>query len=99
MFTYVMTQPDPYEVTLTVYDDCGCETVFTRTAFEIQIEISVVIVPLLVHGVVIELGHLIQILLVNIEKPFPVGHFDQFYHLIKQAREVPGPLSHCFSSM
>lgn len=41
MFTYVMTQPDPYEVTLTVYDDCGCETVFTKEVFVNPVKLKI----------------------------------------------------------
>ncbi|MBO4327835.1 MAG: gliding motility-associated C-terminal domain-containing protein [Bacteroidales bacterium] len=41
VFTYVMVQPDPYEVTLTVYDDCGCETVFTKEVYVNPVKLKI----------------------------------------------------------
>lgn len=47
VFTYIQTQPDPYEVTLTVYDDCGCETIFTKEVWvnPVKLKIPTVFTP------------------------------------------------------
>ena len=41
VFTYVETKPDPYEVTLTVYDTCGCETIFTKEVFVNPVKLKI----------------------------------------------------------
>lgn len=47
MFTYIQTQTEPYTVTLTVYDDCGCETVFTKEVWvnPVKLKIPTVFTP------------------------------------------------------
>lgn len=47
VFTYIQTQPDPYSVTLSVYDDCGCETVFTKEVWvnPVKLKIPTVFTP------------------------------------------------------
>ena len=41
VFTFVETKPEPYEVTLTVTDDCGCETVFTKEVFVNPVKLKI----------------------------------------------------------
>ena len=41
VFTYVETKPDPYEVKLTVTDDCGCETTFTKEVFVNPVKLKI----------------------------------------------------------
>lgn len=47
VFTYIQTQTEPYTVTLTVYDDCGCETVFTKEVWvnPVKLKIPTVFTP------------------------------------------------------
>lgn len=47
VFTYYQTQNDPYLVTLTVYDDCGCETIFTKEVWvnPVKLKIPTVFTP------------------------------------------------------
>lgn len=47
VFTYYQTRTDPYLVTLTVYDDCGCETVFNKEVWvnPVKLKIPTVFTP------------------------------------------------------
>ena len=40
-FTYVESQNEPYEAQLTVYDDCGCDTTFTKNVYVLPVKLKI----------------------------------------------------------
>ena len=41
VFTYVESKNEPYEALLTVYDDCGCDTTYTKNVYVLPVKLKI----------------------------------------------------------